>query len=202
MGFKLLAINGSLTPPPSRSRITLDTALAGARAYDSTVETEVLELREFALDFCDGRSPDTYGADTRRALALVEVADAYLVATPVYRASYTGALKNFFDLVPNDPNGSDPLRGKVVGLIATGGSDHHYLVLEHQLRPLFGFFGAHALARAVYASSKDFDAQRHVQGKLVDELAQLGQEVVIQARFFSSTSDYFRPTHLRISREK
>jgi MsuE subfamily FMN reductase len=200
MGFKLLAINGSLTPPPSRSRITLDAALAGARAYDSTVETEVLELRDFALDFCDGRAPDRYSADTLRALALVEAADAYVVATPVYRASYTGALKNFFDLVPNDPRGSDPLRGKVVGLIATGGSDHHYLVLEHQLRPLFGFFGAHTAARAIYASSKDFDAQKQLQGKLVDELAQLGQEVVIQARFLREAS--FNTTNLRTSRER
>src|SRR6059058_3539307 len=90
--------------------------------------------------------PDSYNSDTQRALALVEAADAYLVATPVYRGTYTGALKNFFDLVPNDPKGSDPLRGKVVGLLATGGSDHHYLVLEHQLRPLFGFFGAYTPA--------------------------------------------------------
>src|SRR6266496_4693618 len=123
MGLKLLGINGSLTPPPSRTRMALEVALAGARTYDPTVETEVVELRDFAMEFCDGRPPDSYNVDTRRALALVEAASAYVVATPVYRASYTGALKNFFDLVPNDPNGSDPLRGKVVGLLATGGSD-------------------------------------------------------------------------------
>ena len=76
MSFKLLAINGSLTPPPSRTRVVLDVALAGARAYDPGVETEVLELRDFALEFCDGRSLDKYNADTRRALALVEEADA------------------------------------------------------------------------------------------------------------------------------
>jgi NAD(P)H-dependent FMN reductase len=142
MGFKLLAINGSFTPPPSRTRVVLDVALAGARAYDPGIETQVLELRDFALEFCDGRSTDDYNSDTRRALALVAEADAYLVATPVYRGSYTGALKNFFDLIPNYPQGQDPLRGKVVGLLATGGSDHHYLVLEHELRPLLGFFGA------------------------------------------------------------
>jgi len=180
--------------------VVLDVALAGARAYDPGVETEVLELRDFALEFCDGRSLDKYNADTRRALALVEEADAYLVATPVYRATYTGALKNFFDLVPNDPNGHDPLRGKVVGLLATGGSDHHYLVLEHQLRPLFGFFGAYTPTRAIYASSKDFDAQKQVQGKLVEELTLLGQEVVIQARFLAETPGLARPEHLRIRR--
>jgi MsuE subfamily FMN reductase len=198
MSLKLLGINGSLTPPPSRTRVVLDITLAGARAYDASVEIEVLELRDFTLEFCDGRSPGDYNSDTRRALALVEEADAYLVATPIYRASYTGALKNFFDLVPNDPNGHDPLRGKVVGLLATGGSDHHYLVLEHQMRPLFGFFGAYTLARAIYASSKDFDAQKQVQGKLAEELTQLGQEVVIQTHFLAETPGLSHPGHLRI----
>jgi MsuE subfamily FMN reductase len=193
MGFKLLAINGSLTPPPSRSRVILDAALAGARAYDPCVETEVLELRDFALDFCDGRATDQYNSETRRALALIEEADAYLVSTPIYRASYTGALKNFFDLVPNDPNGSDPLRGKVVGLLASGGSDHHYLVLEHQLRPLFSFFGAVTPARVIYAAAKDFDGQKQVQGKLVEELAQSGKEVVILARLLAEAPG-FAPT--------
>ncbi len=201
MAFKLLAINGSLTPPPSRTRVVLDVALAGARAYDQHVETEVLELRDFALEFCDGRSPDDYNSDTRRALALVEEADAYLVATPVYRASYTGALKNFFDLVPNEPGVRDPLRGKVVGLLATGGSDHHYLVLEHQLRPLFGFFGAYTPTRAIYASSKDFDERKQARGKLVEELTQLGQEVVVQARFLQQVPGLALSENLRVRRD-
>lgn len=190
MGFKLLGINGSLTPPPSRTRIVLDVALSGARAFYPDLETEVLELRDFALEFCDGRSPESYNSDTRRALELVEQADAYLVATPIYRGSYTGALKNFFDLLPNDPRGKDPLRGKVVGLLATGGSDHHYLALEHELRPLLAFFGALTPARAIYAAPKDFDERKQVQGRLVEELAQLGQEVVLQARFLAQTPGF------------
>lgn len=197
MVLKILGINGSLTPPPSRTRVVLDVVLAAARAYDPASEIEVLELRDFALEFCDGRDPQNYNSDTRRALALVEEADAYLVATPVYRGSYTGALKNFFDLVPNDPRGRDPLRGKVVGLLATGGSDHHYLVLEHELRPLFGFFGAVVPARAIYASARDFDAQKQVQGRVREELAQLGRDIIIQARFLAQTPDLARAEHVR-----
>lgn len=199
MSFKLLGINGSLTSPPSRTRVVLDVALAGARAYDPSIETEVLELRDFDLEFCDGRASDLYNSDTLQALRLVEEADGYLVATPVYRGSYTGALKNFFDLVPNDPHGHDPLRNKVVGLLATGGSDHHYLVLEHELRPLFGFFGAHVPARVVYASARDFDSQKKAQGKLIEELTQLGQEVVILARFLTTTPGFSHVNPLRIT---
>lgn len=201
MSLKLLAINGSLTPPPSRTRVVLDVALAAVRAADYTVETDVLELRDFNLEFCDGRPLDHYNDDTQRALAMVAAADVYLVATPIYRASYTGALKNFFDLIPNDPDGSDPLRGKVVGLLATGGSYHHFLVLEHQLRPLFGFFGVHTVARAVYASSQDFDVAKQPKGKLIDELEQLGREVVSLATFLKGAPEAFRPAHLRIRRD-
>ena len=201
MDLKLLAINGSLTPSPSRTRTLLDLALAGTKSANPGVETRVLELREFNLAFCDGRRPDQYNDDTREALALVAAADAYLVATPVYRASYTGALKNFFDLIPNDPDGADPLRGKAVGLIATGGSDHHFLVLEHQLRPLLGFFGAQTVARAVYAHPKDFNATKQVEGKLVGELTRLGEEVVALATFLRESPSAFRPEHLRIRRE-
>jgi MsuE subfamily FMN reductase len=170
----------------------LEVALEGARAYDAGVETEILELRDYNLEFCDGRTSDQYNSDTRRALALVEQADAYLVATPIYRASYTGALKNFFDLVPDDPGGSDPLRGKVVGLLASGGSEHHYLMLEHQLRPLLAFFGAFTLPRTIYATPKDFDAQKRVQVKLEEELTRLGQEMVVQARFLAQTPGFAR----------
>jgi MsuE subfamily FMN reductase len=199
MGLRVLAINGSLTPPPSRTRALIDAALTGATAHDPAVETAVLELREFDLEFCDGRRPDQYNADTRKALAMIAEADAYFVATPVYRASYTGALKNLFDLVPNDPDRNDPLRGKVVGLLASGGSDHHYLLLEHQLRPLFGFFGAHTASRAVYAAPADFDGAKQPEGKIVAELHALGKEVVQLTQLIRQAGG-MQPEHLRIRR--
>jgi MsuE subfamily FMN reductase len=197
MTLTILAINGSLTPPPSRTRALLEAAIAGARAADPEVRAEVLELRDLDIEFCDGRAPDQYNADTRRALALVEAADAYLVATPIYRASYTGALKNFFDLIPNDPRGSDPLRGKAVGLIASGGSDHHYLAVDHQLRPLLGFFGAQTLARGIYAAPKDFDAEKRPHGAALDQLTSLGRELVAVAGLLREAPAGFSPENLR-----
>jgi FMN reductase len=41
-------------------------------------------------------------------------------------------------------------------LVATGGSDRHALILEHQFRPLFGFFQALTLPIGVYANNSDF----------------------------------------------
>ncbi|ESX61126.1 NADPH-dependent FMN reductase [Mesorhizobium sp. LSHC422A00] len=78
-------------------------------------------------------------------------ADVLVVGSPTYKGSYTGLFKHFFDLF--DPAA---LRGKPVVLLATGGNDRHALIVEHQLRPLFGFFEALTLPTGVYATDKDF----------------------------------------------
>ena len=36
------------------------------------------------------------------ALAIVDAADAVIVATPVYKAAYSGVLKLFLDLIPQE----------------------------------------------------------------------------------------------------
>ena len=50
----------------------------------------------------------------------VIAADMYLIATPVFRASFTGALKNLLDHVP-----VEAMQGKACGLIGMGATDHH-----------------------------------------------------------------------------
>lgn len=87
-------------------------------------------------------------------LAAVEAADALIVGTPVYRASFTGLFKHFFDFVEQTA-----MVDVTVLLAASGGSDRHALVLEHQLRPLFSFFQAQTLPIGVYATDRDFTPQ-------------------------------------------
>ncbi|MFD1810195.1 NAD(P)H-dependent oxidoreductase [Gemmobacter lanyuensis] len=90
-------------------------------------------------------------ATARAALEVILSADALVVASPVYKGSYTGLFKHLIDLI--DPAA---LQGKPVLLAATGGGDRHALVIEHQLRPLFGFFEAQTLPTGVYAADRDF----------------------------------------------
>jgi len=42
-------------------------------------------------------------------------------------------------------------------LAATGGSDRHALIIDHELRPLFSFFQALTLPIGVYATEADFE---------------------------------------------
>jgi len=84
-------------------------------------------------------------------MEMLVCADALVLGSPVYKGSYGGLFKHFLDLL--DPFS---LVGKPVLLIATGGGPRHALVVEHQLRPLLGFFEAQTLATGIYASDQDF----------------------------------------------
>ena len=94
----------------------------------------------------------------------VAAADMYLIATPVFRASFTGALKNLLDHVP-----VEGLHGKACGLIGMGATDHHYLSIDSQLRPVLAWFGAHVVPGMVYLQSRHFE-----DGQLSDPQAIAG----------------------------
>ncbi len=97
------------------------------------------------------------------------------MGTPVYRGSYTGAFKHVFDLVRHDR-----LRGTPVILTATGGNLSHSLVTEHELRPLFGFFGALSLPTTLYATESDFNNYALVSDPMTKRIA-LSVNEAIQA---------------------
>lgn len=97
-------------------------------------------------------------------LAAVEAADALIVGTPVYRASFTGLFKHFFDFVEQTALVDVP-----VLLAASGGSDRHALVLEHQLRPLFSFFQAQTLPIGVYATDRDFTPEYTIKSEHIQD---------------------------------
>ena len=67
----------------------------------------------------------------REALDQVARAGAVVLATPIYKAAYSGLLKTFLDLLPQDG-----LHGKWIWPLATGGSPAHTLALDHSLRPV------------------------------------------------------------------
>jgi FMN reductase len=69
-------------------------------------------------------------AIAKAVLALAR-ADGVVIATPTYKAAYSGLLKVFLDLLPQRA-----LSGKAVLPLATGGSIAHVLALDYGLRPV------------------------------------------------------------------
>jgi FMN reductase len=147
--LQLTAVLGSVTPP-GRLRRAVAEAVDRIAARDG-VTAELIDLGQRRIAFADGRPPDALGDDTATVIAALERADAVVLATPVYRGSFTGALKNLLDHVP-----VAALRDIPIGIVAMGGSDHHYLGVERHLRDVLAFFGAHTLPNAVYLNGRDF----------------------------------------------
>lgn len=163
--LRVVAVNGSLQTP-SKTAALLDavTAAIGERV---DIEPTRIELVHLAPGFAGAIDRASLSPAVENALQAVETADLLVVGTPVYRASFTGLFKHFFDFV-----GQYELVDTPVLLTATGGSERHALTIEHQLRPLFGFFQALTLPIGVYGSSSDFtDGQISAHG-LLDRVEQ------------------------------
>ena len=135
---------------PSRTLVLAEAILDELKTR-LTLESHLIELGDIARQLGGALSRQELGPEVEAQIRAIENADLLIVATPVYRGSYPGLLKHLFDLV--DING---LIDTPVLLAATGGSERHGLVLEHQLRPLFGFFQALTLPIGVYAVESDF----------------------------------------------
>jgi FMN reductase len=157
---RLLMLIGAATPP-GRLAAAIAVAAEGVRAVARDFEVEVMNLAETAIDVCDGRPLDRYGAATRQAVDRIAAAKAVLIAAPVYRASFPGVLKNLLDITP-----VEALRAKPIGIVAMGGSAHHYLAVDTQLRQVLGWFGALLAPTAVYLTGADFQ-----DGRLVSDAA-------------------------------
>src|SRR5579871_2662326 len=105
------------------TRLLVEAVLAAAKGAD--VQTTLLDLSQASIDFAANKPAEEYSAATQHAIALAGQAAGFVFGSPIYRATYTGVLKNFFDLMP-----VDAMLGKVAALVATGGSAHHYLALD------------------------------------------------------------------------
>jgi FMN reductase len=161
--LRVVAVSGSLTAP-SRTTALVE-AITAAFAQAIPAETHLITLQELG--------PHLGGALTRKQLPEVaeaelqriENADLLVVASPVYRASFTGLFKYLFDFVDQYALVDTP-----VLLAATGGSERHALIIEHQLRPLFGFFQSLALPVGVYAHDSDFADYRVADEGLIERI--------------------------------
>lgn len=147
--LRIVAVSGGLQRPSKAT--ALAEHLMDLIADDVLCEQRLVELGQLAPQLAGAVWRSQLPETVERELAAVEQADIVVVATPVYRGAYTGLFKHFFDFIHQDA-----LIDKPVLLAATGGSERHALMIDHQLRPLFSFFQARTLPLGVYATDKDF----------------------------------------------
>lgn len=175
---KAVIINGSPNPA---SRLTgviqyVERQLIQRERYGGLIS--VASLPAEALIFGRYDSPHIVQAN-----ALIESAGAVIVASPVYKASYTGALKTYLDLLPQKG-----LAGKIVAPIFIGGSLAHLLAIDYAFKPVAMALGARHFASSVYAvdslitrTGKDgeeaFELDGELKRRLDETIAELATEL-------------------------
>jgi len=173
MSLLLIAASPS---PASRSGSLL--AAAGERLKHLGLATRSLNLRELpgeALLRAEVEAPAL-----REALRLVQEARVVVLATPIYKAAYSGLLKVFLDLLPQDG-----FRHKLVWPLASAGSPAHLLALDYALRPVIAALGAREVVDAVYATDTqlprgaggDYQVSEDILRRLGEGAAQVFERV-------------------------
>lgn len=143
--YPVLGISGSVGPS-RRTSALVHAVLDAVASADPQMRCGFVELQSAGLPFCDGRPPAQYTGPAAALIQQAAEANALVVGTPVYRASVSGVLKNFLDIVS-----PDAMAGKPVCMAVSGGSRDHFLVGDYALRPILSALGMHTLPEGIYS---------------------------------------------------
>lgn len=161
-------ITGSVS---ARSKTAALAARIAARLGREGFRVTTVNVRDLpAEDVLFGRVDSPAVADAAR---IVAEASGVVIATPIYKASYTGALKAFLDLLPQFG-----LAGKAVLPLATGGTLAHVLAIDYGLRPVLQSLGARHVLPGLFLLDKALRLGEDGALEIDDELGSKLEEVV------------------------
>ncbi|NDL60524.1 CE1759 family FMN reductase [Phytoactinopolyspora mesophila] len=152
--FTLVVVTAG-TSDPSSTRMLADrtaqrvVAVADGRGH--AVTTRVIDLRELATEITSAVVSQLIGPKLREAIAALAAADGIIASTPVYKAGPSGLFTSFFQVLDDDL-----LIAKPVVLAATAGTARHALVVDDQVRSLFGYLRTTTAPTSLFASTEDW----------------------------------------------
>ncbi len=124
------------------------------------------------------------GAEIAKANKKVAESEIVFILTQIFKASYTGILKTYLDLLPQKG-----LENKIIVPIAIGGALGHLLALEYALKPVLSVLGATKILNSVFVIDQqverlengDYKIQEEALNRLNNELQRL-QDVSYKIR--------------------
>ncbi len=169
MSLKILGVSGSMREGSSSTRATV---LALEAASRQGAETRLLDLRVTELPLYRP-SEESPVAAVREALDAVNWADAFVLASPDYHGSMSGAMKNFLDYHWSE------FAGKVFAYVCS--SHEKGLTVMDQMRTAvrqcYGWSLPYGLS---INGDQDFDsAGNFVSAKLLKRLEMIARDLVV-----------------------
>ncbi len=175
MTQKVLIVSGS---PNRSSRLYGPVNYLQGRLAEEGFDSELLHIAE--LPAADLIGANFAGSEIRAALRRVEEADAVVFASPVYKASYSGVLKTFLDLIPQEG-----LRDKPVLPLFVGGTIAHLLAIDYSLKPVLNALAARNILGGVFGVDREIERRpeggyilsAEIQSRLERSLSELKLEL-------------------------
>ncbi len=146
---KVVSIVGS---PAITSRTSILTRYVEKALRGAGVDVETIYVRDLPPE--DLLHVNFQSEPLKRTHSMVAAADGVIVASPVYKASYTGILKTYLDLLPQDG-----LRNKAVLPLMSGGTFGHLLAIDYGMKPVLNSLGARHILGGVYALDTQLEWQ-------------------------------------------
>lgn len=171
--MKLVGISGAMAG--DKTSIAINEVLIAAQQIDTSIQTELIDLREYEIDFAVGAPLADYNDDTIKVVNKILKADFLVFGTPIYQASISGALKNLLDLLPEHA-----FKYKVTGIVATGWSNKHFLVPEYQLKPILSYFKGLIPTGNVYIHNDAFNdsSEEIIDHTIAERIKKLANEMI------------------------
>jgi FMN reductase len=137
---KLTIISGS---PAEQTRLNgvLDEIVKQAKKEN--LNPEIIQIRELPSEDLIQAKFDS--EEIIKANKKVEDSSIIIILTPVYKASFTGVLKTYLDLLPQNC-----LEGKTILPVAIGGTYGHLLMIDYSLKPVLSALGATHILKGVF----------------------------------------------------
>lgn len=176
--MKIIGLSGSIIG--EKTPKSVEEVLAAINNIDKKLDTELIDLRNYNVEFVRGVPFTSYNQDTQNVVNKLNEADIIIIGTPIYQSSIPGVLKNLFDhLAP------DCFKGKVVGVVTNGGSEKHFLVTEYQLKPILSYFKAILPFNNVFLHTSCFGTgNKIVNEEELKRIHALAQEVIDLKRIY------------------
>ncbi|MGJ7909971.1 NADPH-dependent FMN reductase [Neobacillus sp. LXY-1] len=131
--------------------------------HEAKIQPEIIHVRNLpSKDLIQGKFDSE---EIVRANNKVEDSNTIVILTPVYKASFSGVLKTYLDLLPQ--NG---LEGKTVLPIAVGGTFGHLLMIDYALKPVLAALGATHILKGAYILDRQINKIGNNQYDLDEEV--------------------------------
>lgn len=162
--YHITIVSAGISEPSNTLRLATEVAekvVECLHGYGKEVAVETVNLKEYARQIADASLTFNPDGGLSSMIDRVVNSDALIVASPIYKASYSGLFKEFWDIVEQDTITNMP-----VVLCATGGSDRHAMVPDVVMRGLFAFFRAVPTPTSIMATKDAFDTQELIDREL------------------------------------